>query len=372
MTLARTYESAERRWAGIGPYYAMFPTEFADRIISRYTEPGDAVLDPFAGRGTAVFSAAHQGRHGIGIEINPVGWVYAKTKLGPATKRSVEKRLRELGDLSQQYSEEARELPVFFKRCFTPQVRSFLLAARDDLDWRESRVDRTAAALLLVYLHGKKDAALSNQMRQTKSMAPDYAVRWWRERKMTPPRIDPIAFMIQRLNWRYAKGIPGTAESSVYLADSATLLSRLGEVVRGKGRERASLLFTSPPYFALTNYHYDQWLRLWLLGAPPNARRVPGTTELRGKFEHPERYEQLLRAVFAAAAERLSRNAVVYVRTGTDEVTHETTNRVLREVFPNKRSRSYQRPYSRPTQTSLFGDRREKAGEVDLVLYPTC
>src|SRR5262249_52409471 len=55
-------------WAGVGPYYAMFPAEFADQVIAKHTKEGDTALDPFAGRGTAVFSAATQGRRGIGVE----------------------------------------------------------------------------------------------------------------------------------------------------------------------------------------------------------------------------------------------------------------------------------------------------------------
>src|SRR4030042_4486682 len=78
------YGTAEKRWAGIGPYYAMFPVSFADAVIQQYTDKGDVVLDPFAGRATAVYSAAVQHRIGIGIELNPVGWVYGKTKLFPA------------------------------------------------------------------------------------------------------------------------------------------------------------------------------------------------------------------------------------------------------------------------------------------------
>ena len=62
---AGAYDSAAGRWQGVGPYYAMFPTHFADGVIAQHTSPGDIVLDPFAGRGTAVFSAAHQGRQGI-------------------------------------------------------------------------------------------------------------------------------------------------------------------------------------------------------------------------------------------------------------------------------------------------------------------
>lgn len=367
----RTYDSAVRRWAGVGPYYAMFPTDFADRVIDRYTQPGDAVLDPFAGRGTAVFSAAHMGRRGFGIEINPVGWVYAKTKLRPATRGRVEQRLREIGELASECQAKVAHVAPFFKHAYAPRVRAFLMAAREELKWRHSRIDRTVAALLMVYLHGKRDASLSNQMRQTKSVAPDYAVRWWRERALKPPILDPVEFMLKRLEWRYAKGLPEFQDSRVYLANSASFLPVIANVVTGKGQRRASLLFTSPPYFALTNYHYDQWIRLWLLGGPAHSRRTPGNHEVRGKFESAKRYEQLLRSVFEASAQLLGRKAVVYVRTGRDAVTYSTTRRVLKEIFREKTLTSVARPYTRPTQTSLFGDPGRAEGEVDLILRPS-
>ncbi len=369
MGRTRTYGTAARRWEGVGPYYAMFPTDFADRVVAQYTKPGETVLDPFAGRGTAVFSAAHQGRRGLGIEINPVGWTYAKTKLNPAPKDAVAKRLQGLDELTSSYQEEAQALPTFFRSCFSQYVRQYLLAAREHLDWRHNQIDRTTMALLLVYLHGKRDAALSNQMRQTKSMAPDYAVRWWEERKLTPPQVHPVAFMTERLKWRYAKGLPEVRESHIYLGDSESYLPHLNDMVRGRGK-RVRLLLTSPPYFALTNYYYDQWLRLWLLGGPPTARRGLGTHKFKGKFEHSDQYRELLQNVFASAAELLSPKAVIYVRTGLGVVTYYTTHQVLQDTFPKHRIHIERQPYTRPTQTSLFGNLDRKPGEVDLVLTP--
>ena len=125
------YEAAHSRWAGVGPYYAMFPAEFADQVIAKHTREGDTVLDPFAGRGTAVFSAASQGRRGIGVEVNPVGWVYARAKLAPADKESVSARVEELARSARNYRDAAEELPLFFHRCFTRRVNEFLLAARE-------------------------------------------------------------------------------------------------------------------------------------------------------------------------------------------------------------------------------------------------
>ena len=191
------YGTPEARWAGIGPYYAMFPTSFADEVVREYTQTGDAVLDPFAGRGTAVYSAATQDRYAVGIEINPLGYVYANAKLKTGHQKEVVRRLHELDEIASTFRESASSLPSFFHHCFSPKVREFLLAARNKLNWRRSKTDRTLMALILISLHGKRGFSLSNQMRQMNAMAPSYSIRWWKEKNLTPPDIDPLAFIVE-------------------------------------------------------------------------------------------------------------------------------------------------------------------------------
>lgn len=360
----KTFETAAKRWEGVGPYYAMFPIRFVDSVIQEYTAVGDTVLDPFAGRGSAVFSAASSGRRGFGIEISPVGWVYTKAKLFPAPQERVEERLLEISRLGDSFANEARSLPVFFRKCFSPSVRRFLLAARTNLNWRRSPCDRTLMALLLVYLHGKKGQALSNQMRQTKAMSPSYAIKWWMEKGINPPTIAPVEFMQQRIRWRYAKGVVESDGSQVFLGNSITLLPKL----ECRLLPKATLLLTSPPYFGVTNYYYDQWLRLWLLGYEPSAYVSRGPYQ--GRFGNQERYQNLLKKVFLCAAKAVEANAVIYVRTSKEQFTKEATLNAMREAFPKKRLVKRYRPFKKPTQTHLFGDKTPKAGEVDLILMP--
>ncbi len=364
----KAFDTAAKRWEGIGPYYAMFPTTFADAVINEYTSAGDAVLDPFAGRGTAIFSAAASGRCGIGVEISPVGWVYARTKLGPAALERVEDRLLQVIDASSEYAEQARLLPVFFRKCFAPSVRRFLLAAREGLDWRRCECDRTLMAILLVYLHGKEGQCLSNQMRQTKAMSPQYAIKWWKENGTKPPSVNIAKFMQQRIRWRYAKGVVEAGGSRVFLGNSINLLPQLERRLREHEVPRAKLLLTSPPYFGVTNYHYDQWLRLWLLGFGTDAYVTRGP--FQGRFTHADRYTSLLRRVFCRAAEVVADDAIVYVRTSKDSFTKKATLDALREAFPKKELVEKCRPFRKPTQTHLFGDKTPKAGEVDLILLP--
>jgi hypothetical protein len=229
-------------------------------------------------------------------------------------------------------------------------------------------VDWTLMALLLVNMHGKREASLSNQMRQTKSMSPDYAVNWWKERELRPPNVDPVDFMENRIEWRYAKGVPVTKDSFVYLGDSTVRLRHVQQRANQLSLSPATLLLTSPPYCGITNYHYDQWLRLWLLGGPPNALAVSGRH--KGKFADQQKYKKLLFEVFNGAKPLLDKEAVVYVRTDYRDLTLKMTTEVLGEVFPKKRMFRYHRHIEKPTQTHLFRNKIEQSAEVDVVLLP--
>ncbi|GAA1115420.1 site-specific DNA-methyltransferase [Nocardiopsis exhalans] len=45
--------------------------EIARHAITTYTQPGDVVVDPMCGIGTTLVEAAHLGRRGVGIELEP-------------------------------------------------------------------------------------------------------------------------------------------------------------------------------------------------------------------------------------------------------------------------------------------------------------
>lgn len=345
----------------------MFPISFAFDVVEMHSRVGDAVLDPFAGRGSSIYAASHLGRHGWGIEINPVGWIYGRVKLEPAEQVRVFSRIAELDELAHGIPPGViASLPEFFHLCYAPRVLRFLVIARSCLRWGTSVVDRTLMALLLVYLHGKRSGSLSNQMRQGKAMSPDYSVRWWTERHSLPPDVDPAAFLLQRVEWRYLNGKPEGAKAYMTLGDGTRLLPRMGTATVARLGRKFDLLFTSPPYYGITNYHYDQWLRLWMLGSPD---RPGGARERwKGKFESRANYESLLRLVFEAAAPLLAPDARIYVRTDARAYTFETTKSILKDTFPTKSMTVVAQPFTRRTQTALFGDDENKPGEMDLIL----
>jgi hypothetical protein len=359
------FSNAAGRWAGVGPYYAMFPLPFAFEVVDRYTKEGDKVLDPFAGRGSSIYAAATLGRSGLGIEINPVGWLYGQAKVRTGAFGDVMDSLRLVRDRAPDYASMTDQLPEFFDYCYTSTVQQFLLAARSELNWEDEKADATLMAILLIYLHGKRSQSLSNQMHQAKAMSPDYSIEWWKDRDMEPPDIDPFEFMKGRVKWRYKKGIPPARGGSVRRGNCLEVLKDVRNDVEKGDRGEFDLLFTSPPYYNVTNYYYDQWLRLWMLGGTPYPES-PGE-DFKRKFSSKEKYSNLLDKSFELCSQVMSNDASIYVRTDKRNYTLNKTIESLEKSFPKKELEVSDRPVLGKTQTELYNNDSSKPGEVDIV-----
>ena len=362
------FKTAEARWARFGPYYAMFPVEFAFQVVKQYSKKGDYILDPFAGRCSSIYAGSIMGRSSLGIEINPVGWLYGSSKLQPADEQDVIDRLLEIYGGRNYFNKSIKKMHEFYRLCYCDEVLKFLLSARKSLNWKNNNVDATLMSIILVYLHGKLGEGLSNQMRQTKSMGLNYSINWWKKRGLeTPPEINPCDFILKKIIWRYEKGKPKTTDSAVVFGDSSNELKKIVERA-SQNDVKFSLLFTSPPYCSITDYHADQWLRLWLLGGASNPQTLKD--KHKGRFVNKLEYYSLLDNVFELSAQLMDAKSTIYVRTDKREFTFNTTLEVLTKHFPNHSLKIVDKPLKKntKTQTKLFVDKSKKPGEVDVIL----
>jgi hypothetical protein len=258
----------------------MFPEAFAERWIAELTEPGDLILDPFCGRGTAPFQAVLMDRRAVGGDINPVAYCITRAKTNSPTPASLRTRITRL---ERDYASEtgrkrARALPDFYRHAYQPKTLRQILYLRSRLRWRASDVDCMLAALMLGALHGESErslAYLSNQMPRTISTKPDYSVRYWKKRRLRPPKRDVFALLRDRVDYRYASD-PPKRRADIYCGDVRDLVHD-GPI--GPGTVKA--VITSPPYLDVTNFEEDQWLRLWFLGGPPYPTRGRISTDDR-------------------------------------------------------------------------------------------
>ena len=354
MALPWRSNTAEHRWYGLGRYYAMFPPSFAHDAILALTSPDECVLDPFCGRGNGPFMATTMERRSVGVDINPVGWIYAATKLNPAPVQDVLERLHSISVARRP--EDRRSRSRFETMAWTPDVRAFLRAARRELDWQHDKVDRTLMAFVMLHMQDKRGTGLSNALWPTIACSPTYAVKWWTERGLLPPDIDPEAALEDKIRRRYRYGIPHQAQGSALLGDAVGVLQR-------KDRINAALLLTSPPYCGVTDYWNDHWIRLWMLGhgLRKNWRRS-------AKFENQDRYLCLLRGVFREAKRHLMHGAAVLVRSDLRRRTAAMCLEVISEIWPTETI--FGRATVSPTrgESVYHGRGGRKAKELDLLI----
>ena len=295
------------------PYFAMFPEEFAEEWIDRCTDPGDVVLDPFAGRGTGPFQALLMGRAAIGGDINPVAFVLTGAKLDSPAQASVARRLVDLESAFRPSREEIERqaMPAFFKRAFHHETLRQLLYLRRALDWKRRRVDRFVAALVLGSLHGEMDRSqsyFSNQMPRTISTKPVYSLAFWEKHRLWPKRRDVFQILQDRLAFRYETP-PPALRGAAHLTDVRSL-----HTVAADQRGAVAFVITSPPYLDVTNFEEDQWLRLWFLGGAPKPS--PGVHSRDDRHERLEKYWAFLCDAWRGIRPLLAERSTMVCRIG--------------------------------------------------------
>ena len=348
--------TAAGRWYGFGRYYAMFPRDFLHDAITHLTVKNDAVLDPFCGRGNAPFVATVLGRRALAIDINPIAWLFAAAKQQPANDADpVIARLQEIGRSRRPADRRSRNR--FETMAWAPPVRALLKAARRELQWKASVVDRTLMAFIALHTQDKLGAGLSNSLSPTIAHSPQYAVKWWTQKGLNrPPDLDPIAMLEDKIRRRYRYGVPAQAPSRVLLGDARE------ELPKHRGVQ-ATLLITSPPYCDVTDYWNDHWIRLWLLG-----HSFGKDWKKTSKFSAQAAYRELILTVFRESREHLRDGATILVRSDQRHRTAELCLDALTEVWPGRSM--LQRPTCATHSGTSNGHGRggNKAKETDLLI----
>ena len=358
----------------ICPYFAMFPPEFVKSCVLAFTEPGDIVFDPFAGRGTTIFESLLLGRPAFGIDINPVAACVSGAKAAPPKPYNVRKRLYKLRNMFQ----EQRIIDVpdepFFSHCYSPTTLRQICFLRSQLNWKERKVDRFIAAMVLGCLHGeshKSANCFSNRMPRTISTKPNYSIGWWKRHGYFAPERDVFEILLSQIAFRYSDMIP-TILGRAKLGD-ARKAGKMYKSLRGQVR----LLLTSPPYLDTTDYGEDQWLRLWFLGGEPRPK-----SGLFPDSRHSSscRYWSFLRDTWQGQATLLSDKATIIIRIGgrrlkIDEIQEQVQSGIT-QALENSSVELIEAPRTseiRNRQTNVFRPGTEgKRLEHDFIFRTYC
>jgi DNA methylase len=250
-------------------YRACFKPQLPRFFIERLTQPGEAVYDPFMGRGTTPLEAALLGRVPIGNDVNPLSVVMTAPRLDPPTLGQVETRLRGLS--LNDPADLPDELLVFFH---PDTLRGISSLKKYLINRREKKtldaLDQWLALVALNRLTGH-----SNGFFSVYTLPPNQAVSVKSQRKINEKRKQsPPPRDIVRLILKKTRQLLGDVND-----ETRAMLSRVGHnplLLTGAAQSTpqipsgsVSLVVTSPPFLDIVNYATDNWLRCWFLGIEP-------------------------------------------------------------------------------------------------------
>ncbi|HEY4674868.1 MAG TPA: DNA methyltransferase [Candidatus Bathyarchaeia archaeon] len=99
-----TFQSADTQYLthGLHPYPARMIPQLASKLIARYSQERNWVLDPFCGSGTVLVECKLKNRNSIGNEINPLAVLLSIVKTTPLNTKELKDKSKELMDKVQE------------------------------------------------------------------------------------------------------------------------------------------------------------------------------------------------------------------------------------------------------------------------------
>ena len=242
-------------------YRACFKAQLPEFFISRLTDHGDSVYDPFMGRGTTPVQAALMGRRPLGNDINPLSKLLVRPRLEPPSLVDVANALE---SVPWTRSVETREdLLVFYHHetlSRLTNLRDFLLqevpiedpAPDPVLDWiRMVAINR---------LTGHSPGFFS-----VYTLPPNQAVSVDAQRKINAKRSQsPEPRDIARIIMKKSKSL--LSDGQMPRHPSGKLLTGTSTASRTVIDGEVDLVVTSPPFLDIVQYAQDNWLRCWFAG----------------------------------------------------------------------------------------------------------
>jgi hypothetical protein len=243
-------------------YRACFKPQLPRFFIDRLSALGEAVYDPFMGRGTTPIEAALAGRRPVGNDVNPLSALLTRPRLNPPTLAAIAARIDEApwekGEI------EREDLLVFYHPETLRQIsalRRFLME-RAPLEAEPDATDDWIRMVALNRLTGHSPGFFS-----VYTLPPNQAVSVEAQRKInekrsqTPPPRDVAQLILRKSRALLADGAPLRAKARLGVGDAATTPFINSGSIR--------LVVTSPPFLDVVQYESDNWLRSWFAGIDP-------------------------------------------------------------------------------------------------------
>jgi hypothetical protein len=258
----------------LSPYIGKIKSSIAADLVERFSQPGDLVVDPFAGAGTIPFEAAIRGRRALGADISPYARILAQAKLCPPASLDAALALAEeaLVESARLPSPDLRKVPAWVREFYHPGT------LREALRFAEV-CRRPGSEFLMACFLG----ILHHQRPGFLSYPSSHLVPYLRTRKFPRQRF-PEMYAYRSLKPRLLAKVRRSYRRFVRPPHRAVFPFQQTPVEDLAAPRRFGALITSPPYMNALDYGRDNRLRLWFID-PRAAESVDnGVTQWRQTF----------------------------------------------------------------------------------------
>lgn len=252
-------------------YRGCFKPQLPAYFIDRLSKPGDAVYDPFSGRGTTALEAALMGRNVIANDVNPLSAILTQPRLEVPLIANIDVRLRAI-KLTAKRSNDI-DLSMFYHPATERELLNLRawLAARQ-ASGAEDDADRWIRMVATNRLTGHSPGFFSAY-----TLPPNQAVSAESQLKINEktgkaPEYRNVRALILRKSMQLQGDINAAARWRLQqAATQAQFLQGPAAATAGIADDSVQLTVTSPPFLNVVQYAKDNWLRCWFNGLDAEA-----------------------------------------------------------------------------------------------------
>jgi len=315
--------SDEYKLHQLSPYVGKLKSFTASAIVSRFSDPGDLIVDPFSGSGTIPLEAKLLGRSTFSSDVSDYAKVITLGKLSaPDDIRTASDRLMRLIVLAgREPMPDLRRVPAWVRSFFHPlTLKESIQFADVCLRLREYFY----LSCLLGILHHQRPGFLSYPS--------SHLTPYLRDKKF-PQGDFPDMYEYRDYRPRILKKVE-RALSNGYLRKTVENQGlkhefRRSSIDRLTWPEKFGAVITSPPYMNALDYGRDNRLRLWFITRQESHRVDDRNISSRVKFESA--MEVMARE--SARGLRVGGFLIIVIGELVDRGRQANTAQIARDVF---------------------------------------
>ncbi len=242
-------------------YRACFKAQLPEFFIERTTAKGEAVHDPYMGRGTTPLQAALMERIPIANDINPLSVLLTRPRLAPPPFAAIERRLRDVPWDDGRIERE--DLLAFYHPRTLERLGALRAWLLREAPLSEAVPDPVVDWIRMVSLN--RLTGHSSGFFSGRTMPPNQAISIEAQQRINqklgkgPPERDLVKAILKKSRTLLVDGYPPPIHRIALLTGDAakTDCIKSGSV---------ALVVTSPPFLDVVQYADDNWLRCWFAG----------------------------------------------------------------------------------------------------------